>query len=114
MVIAKIVQMSWTVALKESVIDDLRWFGKKDGRILLKEAEQHLAADPLQESRHMKTLRPNPVAERELRLFGKYRVLFNVDEADEQVTIIIVGEKRGNSLFVQGEEYTGHESDTAE
>ena len=62
----------------------------------------------------MKTLRPNPVAERELRLFGKYRVLFNVDEENEEVTIILVGEKRGNSLFVQGEEFAGHESDSAE
>ena len=108
------IRMSWTVGLKESVIDDLRHFGRKHGRTLLKEAEQHLTADPLQESRNMKTLRTNPVAERELRLFGKYRVLFNVDEADEEVTIILVGEKRGNSLFVQGEEFTGHESDSAE
>lgn len=106
--------ISWTVELKESVIDDLRWFGKKDGRMLLKEAEQHLAADPLLQSRNMKTLRPNLVAQRELRLFGRYRVLFNADEESEIVTIILVGEKRGNSLFVQGEEFTGYESDTAE
>ncbi len=106
--------MVWTIKLKESVIDDLRWFGKKDGRLLLKEAEQHLSAEPLLESRNMKSLRPNPVADRELRLFGKYRVLFNVDEENGEVTIILVGEKRGNSLLVQGEEFTGHESDTAE
>ena len=106
--------MSWTVILKDSVIDDLRWFGKKDGRLLLTEAEQHLSSDPQLESRNMKTLRPNPVSERELRLFGKYRVLFNLDEQAEKVTIILVGEKRGNSLIVQGEEFTGHESDTAE
>ena len=80
----------------------------------MKEAEQHLSADPLVESRKIKTLRPNPVAQRELRLFGKYRVLFNVHEANEIVTIILVGEKRGNSLFVQGEEFTAHESDPAE
>lgn len=106
--------MSWTVELKESVIDDLRWFGKKSGRMLLKQAEQHLAADPLVESRNLKTSRPNPVAQRELRLFGKYRVLFNVDEKNETVTIILVGEKRGDSLFVQGQEFTAHESDPTE
>jgi mRNA-degrading endonuclease RelE of RelBE toxin-antitoxin system len=106
--------MSWIIELKESVIDDLLWFGKKEGRMLLKEAEQILTADPLVHARNIKTLRPNPVAERELRLFGKYRVLFNVDEHNERVTIILVGEKRGNSLFVQGEEFTGHESDPAE
>ncbi len=46
--------MSWTVELKESVIDDLRWFGKKDGRVLLTEAEQHLTADPLVEESFLK------------------------------------------------------------
>ena len=80
--------MSWTVNLKESVIADLRWFGRRDSRMLLKEAEQQLSSNPLRESRNMKTLRPNPVAERELRMFGKYRVLFNLDEEAEEVTII--------------------------
>lgn len=100
--------MAWTVTLKESVIEDLRWFGRKDGRKLLKAAEERLSADPLAETRHLKTLRPNLVAQRELRLFGKYRVLFNVDPAAEVVTIVLVGEKRGESLIVQGEEFTGH------
>jgi mRNA-degrading endonuclease RelE of RelBE toxin-antitoxin system len=107
--------MSWTVVLKPSVTDDLLWFGKKDGRVLLKEAAQRLAADPLAENRNQKKLRPNPVAERELRLFGKYRVLFNINEIGREVTIVLVGEKRGDSLIVQGEEFTAHhESDPAE
>ena len=107
--------MSWTVTLKESVIDDFRWFGRKDGRILLDEAETRLLADPLAKTRSMKTLRPNPVTQRELRLFGKYRVLFNVDEHEEEVTVILVGEKRGHARFVRGQEFVGHhESDPAE
>jgi len=36
--------MNWTVALKESVLDDLRWFGRKDERVLLAEAEARLVA----------------------------------------------------------------------
>jgi mRNA-degrading endonuclease RelE of RelBE toxin-antitoxin system len=106
--------MSWTVTLKESVIDDLRWFGKKQGRLLLNEATERVSVDPLAETRQMKILRPNPVAQRELRLFGKYRVLFNVDPDAELVTIVLVGEKRGNSLIVQGEEFIDHESDPTE
>ena len=100
--------MAWTVTLKESVIADLRWFGRKDGRLLLKTATQQLSVDPLAETRKLKTLRPNPLAQRELRLFGKYRVLFNVDPGAEVVTIVLVGEKRGNALLVQGEEFTEH------
>jgi hypothetical protein len=103
--------MAWTVALKESVIDDLRWFGRKDGRLLLAAAEEVLRADPTAETPNLKTLRPNPVAERELRLFGKYRVLFNLDCEARVATIVLVGEKRGDALIVQGVEFRGHHED---
>jgi mRNA-degrading endonuclease RelE of RelBE toxin-antitoxin system len=108
-------RMKWSVELKESVLDDLRWFGKKDGRQLLKAALQRLEQDPLAETRQMKTLRPNPVAGLELRLFGKYRALFRVDEPARLVTIVLVGEKRGEVLLVQGKEFAEHhESDPSE
>jgi mRNA-degrading endonuclease RelE of RelBE toxin-antitoxin system len=100
--------MNWTVAVKESVIEDLRWFGKKDGRTLLREVASRLGDDPTTENRNVKTLRPNPVAQREIRLFGKYRALFNLDEEAREVTIVLVGEKRDNSLIVRGEEFTAH------
>jgi mRNA-degrading endonuclease RelE of RelBE toxin-antitoxin system len=107
--------MPWRVELKASVIDDLLWFGKKTGRKILEEAEHRLAADPLATTRNLKTLRPNPVAQRELRLFGKFRILFNVAEAEKLVTIVLAGEKRGETLIVQGEEFTDHhESDSPE
>jgi mRNA-degrading endonuclease RelE of RelBE toxin-antitoxin system len=103
--------MAWTVELKESVIDDLRWFGRRDGRLLLAAAQESLATDPLAETRNLKTLRPNPVAQRELRLYGKYRVLFNINTEAQVVTIVLVGEKRGDALIVQGEEFRGHHED---
>ena len=68
-----------TVSFKGSIVDDLRWFGKKNERILLDETARILAENPLAESRNMKSLRPDHVTRRELRLFGKYRVLFDVD-----------------------------------
>ena len=100
--------MAWTVEVKEAALEHIQWFGKKTGRKLLKEALRHLERDPLGESKHMKTLRPNPVAARELRLFGKYRVLFSVHEERHLTTIILVGEKSGNRLLVLGEEYSAH------
>ena len=101
---------AWTVTLKESVIDDLLALGRKQGRAVLNAAVERLSSDPLATTRHLKSLRPNPVAHRELRLFGRYRVLFNVDEAKTAVTIVLVGEKRRNSLYVQGERFNSHES----
>ena len=104
--------MGWTVEVKEAALEHLQWFGKTTGRRVLKEALAQLEQDPLAETKNMKTLRPNPVAQRELRLLGKYRVLFSVDEKDRLVTVILVGEKRGNRLLVLGEEFTAyHESD---
>ena len=100
--------MGWSVVLKQSVIADLRWFGKLDGRLLLDELERRLSSDPTAETRNLKTLRPNPVAQRELRLYGKYRVLFNVDIDAEEVVVVLVGEKRGDALVVQGKEFTEH------
>ena len=105
---------AWTVSLSESVIDDLKALGRKQARAVLKEATARLSSDPLATRRHLKSLRPNPVAHRELRLFGRYRVLFSVDEAEMTVTIMLVGEKRGNSLYVQGKRFTAHESRSTE
>jgi mRNA-degrading endonuclease RelE of RelBE toxin-antitoxin system len=107
--------MAWAVEVKEAAISHLTWFGKGTGRKLLQGALEFLEQDPLAETRNMKTLRPNPVADRELRLWGKYRVLFSVHAHEKRVTIILVGEKRGNKLFVSGREFSEHhESDSAQ
>jgi hypothetical protein len=107
--------MVWTIAVKAAALEHLRWFGKKIGRKLLKKALQHLERDPLSETRNLKTLRPNPLAQRELRLFGLYRILFNVNQDARLATILLVGEKRGERLLVMGEEFSEHhESDPLE
>jgi mRNA-degrading endonuclease RelE of RelBE toxin-antitoxin system len=107
--------MAWTVNVKEAAFDHLLWLGKKTGRKVLKKALEYLEENPLAETKNMKTLRPNKVADKELRLFGKYRVLFSVCESDNEVTIILVGEKVGDRLLVLGEEFTAHhESDPTE
>jgi hypothetical protein len=50
--------MPWEVTLKESVIADLRWFGRKLGRLILNEA---LENSPRHETskRFDRTRRPN-------------------------------------------------------
>jgi mRNA-degrading endonuclease RelE of RelBE toxin-antitoxin system len=101
----------WTVTYQPSVADDLQWFGKKQARVLGRMIEERLVADPVTESKNLKILRPNSVARRELRLSGKYRVLFNIDESKHTVIVIAVGEKRGSTLIVQGEEYAAHHED---
>src|SRR6266852_6683101 len=100
--------MAWIVEVKEAAIEHLRWLGKRTGRALLQKSLDLLTDNPLAESKNLKTLRPNPIAQKELRVWGKYRVLFSVNEEERRVTIILVGEKRGNKLLVLGEEFSAH------
>jgi mRNA-degrading endonuclease RelE of RelBE toxin-antitoxin system len=89
----------------------LRALGRSTGRQVFEQALERLSQDPVSQTRNLKTLRPNPVAQRELRVIGKYRVLFNVDEAAREIAILLVGEKRGDALIVQGERFTAHHED---
>jgi mRNA-degrading endonuclease RelE of RelBE toxin-antitoxin system len=107
--------MDWRVLVRTSVVEDARWFGRKQGRWLLGAIKKQLSHEPLTATLNNKLLRPNLFAERELRLGGRYRVLFNVDSETHTVAVLVIGEKRGEKLFVRGKEFTAHhESDPAE
>ena len=100
---------SFAVNFTEGAEADLRWFSAYARRIILDGVELHLRDQPTVGTRRIKTLRSNPIAGWELRL-GDYRVLYDVDESNRIVSIQVVGEKQGNRLLVQGQEYTRHES----
>ena len=89
---------------------DIGWFRAHDRRIIQDGLDIYLKDQPTAGSRRLKPLRPNPVAGWELRL-GDFRVLYDVDEVQRLVTVQVVGEKRGNRLLVQGQEFWTHESD---
>lgn len=60
-----------------------------------------LKYEPTVETRNRFRMRPNDVAEWELRI-GKYRVFYNVEDEVQIVSIEVVGFKSGNQLFVRG------------
>lgn len=99
---------AWTVKLNDSAQRDLRTFSRPVARRLWNSAVQRLKADPTAWSRHLKPLRPNGVASFELRLFGKYRILFEIDEQTREVQIECIGEKVRCLLFVQGKPFVEH------
>src|SRR3954452_7132583 len=78
----------------------------RDQRVLQAAIASRLLHQATKLTRAVKRLRPNPVAEYELRA-GDLRVLYDV-EGDE-VVITIVGRKLGNMLIVAGEEFRGHQ-----
>jgi mRNA-degrading endonuclease RelE of RelBE toxin-antitoxin system len=100
----------WQFEWRESTVEDLRHFGPPVSRLLVTWTIEALKADPQQETKNIKTLRPNKVAQRELRLRGRYRVLFNIWQDRAAVEIVLVGEKTNNRLLVRGEEWVLDES----
>ncbi len=66
-----------------------------------------LKDQPTTPTKAVKRLQPNPLAEFELRA-GDLRVLYNV-EGDE-VVLLVVGRKVGNTLIVGNEEFHGHQT----
>jgi mRNA-degrading endonuclease RelE of RelBE toxin-antitoxin system len=89
----------------------LRSLPVRDQRILEAAVLSRLAHQPTTASRSVKQLRPNPLAEWELRV-GDLRILYNVSESE--VVLLVVGRKAGNKLIVEGREFHGHRGDSAE
>ena len=83
----------------------------RDQRILEAAIMARLQDQPTIPTRAIKRLRPNPLAEFELRV-GDLRVLYNVEETE--VVLIIVGRKVGNKLVVAGEVFHGHQDHPVE
>jgi mRNA-degrading endonuclease RelE of RelBE toxin-antitoxin system len=85
----------------------------REQRIISDGIAARLQDQPRSLSRAIKLLEPNPLATYELRL-GDLRVLYNLDEENAEVVIVIIGRKARNTLIVAGEEFHGHEGDPAQ
>ena len=94
--------MAYHVQFAESVRRQIRQLPAHHRAKLLSAIEVQLVHEPLTETRNRKLLRPNPIAPWELRV-GDLRAFYDVPAADV-VLILAVGEKRGNRLFIAGEE----------
>ena len=94
----------FAIRFTTEAIDDLRTYSKADRKRILDGIDACLRHEPGRETRNNKRLRPNRLAERELRL-GRFRVFYDIDEGNAWVKIEAVGHKRGNRVYVCGEEF---------
>jgi mRNA-degrading endonuclease RelE of RelBE toxin-antitoxin system len=92
------------IVFTPEAIDDLRQFRKYDQQHIIAAIETPLLHQLAHETRHRKRLRPNALAEWELRV-QTFRVFYDVDATQRVVKIAAVGHKEGNILFLHGEEY---------
>ena len=86
-----------------SAVKDLKWFKKNEQNEIRDGVYENLEYEPTIETRNRKRLRANETAEWELRI-GNFRVFYDVDETVHIVAIEAVAEKRGDSLYFQGQE----------
>ena len=103
--------MRYRITITEEAASQLGDLSAREQRIVEAAVVTRLGDEPTIPTRAIKRLRPNPLAEFELRV-RDLRVLYNV-EGDE-VVLLLVGRKVGNALVVAGEVFRGHQGDPAE
>lgn len=92
------------VEFTPEAVDDLRGMRKYDQQQIVTAIEEQLPHQATQETRNRKRLRPNQLAEWELRV-GNFRVFYDADTENAVVKISAVGLKQGRKLFVRGQEF---------
>ena len=95
----------FSIEFTEQAKEDLKWFRKSEQKTIISGIYVNLSYEPTLATRNRKSLRPNSTATWELRL-GDFRVLYNVEQSIEIVSIKRIGEKSGNKLLFQGKEIT--------
>jgi len=91
------------IELTEEARSDLLFYPAFERKIITTGIRAQLSHQPVIKTNNRKPLRINPVAPWELRI-GRFRVFYEADEPSGTVTIISVGHKERNLLFVRGEE----------
>jgi mRNA-degrading endonuclease RelE of RelBE toxin-antitoxin system len=94
----------FNVEFTQDAIEDLQSLRKYEQQQIVDAADNQLKHEPDKETRNRKRLRPNQLAEWELRA-GDCRVFYDVDAVGLEVKIVAVGVKAGNKLLIRGEEF---------
>ena len=101
--------MEFALIYAPEVVEHLRSISARWHRLIRATVVHRLSHGPLKEDRNRKPLRrPTALDEAwELR-FGpqnRFRVFYRANESSGEVLILAVGEKRGDRLFIAGEEF---------
>ena len=94
--------MAYEIRFASSAKRHLQEFSLGARAVIIAAIETQLSHEPLVETRNRKRLRPNPIAPWELRV-RNMRVFYDVDQPGV-VTVLAIGAKRGNHLYLEGEE----------
>jgi mRNA-degrading endonuclease RelE of RelBE toxin-antitoxin system len=96
--------VAYEIRFSASADEHFAQLNARERSIVVDAIRRQLVHEPVRETRNRKPLRPNPLAPWELRA-GATRVFYEVaGEETEIVNILAIGVKRGNRLFVAGQE----------
>ena len=96
--------MPFQVRFTPRASDELRSFRKNEQKQVLEAVKTQLLHEPASVTRNRKRLRPNELAQWELRV-GDFRVFYDVDEAEQIVSVRALGHKTGSLLLINGKEF---------
>lgn len=96
--------MAYRIELTTKALADIAALKVFDRKRVVTGIEAQLRNEPAVETRNRKRLRPNKLAEWELRI-GIFRVFYDVPAANDVVKVVAVGYKVGNALYIQGQRY---------
>ena len=88
----------YTIEITPTGREDMRYFRKYEQNIIIEAIETQLPYQPTVETTNRFRRNPPEIADWELRV-GDFRVLYNVEESVQIVSIERVGEKPNNELY---------------
>ena len=92
---------SYTLDMTEDANQDLSYYRAFERKIMTDEMAVQLVDQPDVETNNRRHLRDNPIARWELKV-GKFRIFYEIDADTQVVTVISVGHKEHNVLYIRG------------
>ena len=92
---------AYTVDISQSAERDLAHYRAYERKIILDGALALLEQDAAVETNDRKLLRSNPIAPWEAKV-GKYRVFYAIEPDELLVTVVYIGHKEHNTLYISG------------
>ena len=99
--------MTFQITITADAESQWRALPARERQVLEAAIQARLLHQPTTPTKAIKRLRPNLLAEFELRV-GDLRVPYNVEGAE--VMLLVVGRKVGSRLILEGKESHGHEA----
>ena len=104
--------MALRVVYMPIALEHLRSLSARERKTVVTSVKEQLEHEPSVPTRNRKKLRPNQLADWELRV-GDFRVLYDIEPIAENdspafegtVVILAVGVKRGSRLWINNEEF---------